>query len=169
LLATFPHDTYGVPASVLVGSDPTTATHYSYVYNGHGDVVAVTDASGTIAATYSYDAYSVPASSGSFHNGWSNPYRYDGKDGVRYDPETGLYWMSTRAYDPTPGRFISRDPLGRAPLFFADQPYAYVGNNALVNVDPRGHLYPAVHSLPPIRRLLALWWPCSGVDHAEAP
>ncbi len=33
--------------------------------------------------------------------------------------------MSVRAYDPTVGRFLARDPLGRAPLFFSDQPYAY--------------------------------------------
>ena len=32
---------------------------------------------------------------------WTNPYRYDGRDGVRYDGEMGLYWMSVRAYDPT--------------------------------------------------------------------
>jgi len=69
---------------------------------------------------------------------WTNPYRYDGRDGVRYDGETGLYWMSVRAYDPALGRFLSRDPLGRAPLFFSDQPYVYGGNNPLINVDPSG-------------------------------
>ena len=74
-------------------------------------------------------------------NGWTNPYRYDGRDGARYDVETGLYWLTTRAYDPTLGRFLQRDPLGRAPLFFADQPYAYAGNNPLLNVDPSGQRF----------------------------
>lgn len=46
--------------------------------------------------------------------------------------------MSVRAFDPSLGRFLSRDPLGRAPLFFADQPYVYGGNNPLINVDPSG-------------------------------
>ncbi len=46
--------------------------------------------------------------------------------------------MSVRAYDPTLGRFLSRDPLKRAPLVFTDQPYVYAGNNPLVNVDPSG-------------------------------
>ncbi len=32
--------------------------------------------------------------------------------------------MRVGAYDPTLGRFPQRDPLGRAPLFFPDQPYA---------------------------------------------
>jgi RHS repeat-associated protein len=57
---------------------------------------------------------------------------------VRADGETGRSWMRVRAYDPSVGRGISRDPLGRAPLFFADQPYADAGNNPLVNVDPSG-------------------------------
>jgi RHS repeat-associated protein len=169
LLATFPYDANRVPTSVLVGSNPCTATHYYYVYNGYGNVVAPIDANGNVAATYSCDAYGVPSSSENFANGWSSLYRYDGQDGVRYDPETGLYWMSTRAYDPTLGRFLTRDPLGRALLFFADQPYAYAGNNALDNVDPRGHQHPALHRLPPIRGLLALWWPCSRVECAGAP
>jgi hypothetical protein len=38
-----------------------------------------------------------------FSNGWRNPYLYDGEDGVRYDGETALYWMSVRAYDPAAG------------------------------------------------------------------
>jgi hypothetical protein len=46
--------------------------------------------------------------------------------------------MSVRAYDPALGRFLSRDPLGRAPLYFSDQPYVYAGNNPLINVDPSG-------------------------------
>lgn len=42
-----------------VGSDLTTAPcyyySYYYSYNGHGDVVDLTDANGTTVATYSYD------------------------------------------------------------------------------------------------------------------
>jgi RHS repeat-associated protein len=90
------------------------------------------------------DAVFPRANTKSFANGWSNPYRYDGRDGVRYDLETGLYRMSVRAYDPALGRFLSRDPLNRAPLFFDDQPYVYAGDNPLINVDPSGEsLIPA--------------------------
>jgi RHS repeat-associated protein len=58
---------------------------------------------------------------------WSNPLRYDSRGGVQYVAADNVYWMSVRAYDPTQGRFISRDPLGRAALFSANQPYAYAG------------------------------------------
>ena len=115
LLATFIYDSRGVPASVVVG-DPSQGgtTRYSYVYNAHGDVVALVDTNGTVQASYSYDAFgNLTSSSETLANGWSNPYRFDGAELVRYDPETNLYWMRVRAYDPTLGRFISHDPLGR--------------------------------------------------------
>jgi RHS repeat-associated protein len=142
MLASFSYDAAGVPTSVQVGSDPATAPRYYYVYNGHGDVVALTDASGTSVAAYAYDAWGVvQMDTEHFANGWRNPYLYDGRDGARYDTETGLYWLAVRAYDPTLGRFLSHDPLGRAPLFFADQPYAYAGNHPLLNVDPSGERF----------------------------
>jgi RHS repeat-associated protein len=140
-LATFTYDSSGVPASVQVGSDPTTAPRYYYVYNGHGDVVALVDATGASVASYAYDAFGQITSASENFGGtttWTNPYRYDGRDGVRYDGETDLSWMSVRAYDPALGRFLSRDPLGRVPLFFTDQSYVYAGNNPLSNVDPSG-------------------------------
>ena len=74
------------------------------------------DAQGNVAASYAYDAFGQLTAFRENFGGattWTNPYRYDGRDGVRYDGETGLYWMSVRAYDPALGRFLSRDPLGR--------------------------------------------------------
>lgn len=141
VLATFTYNSVGVPVSVQVGSDPNTSPRYYYVYNGHGDVVALVDAQGNSVASYNYDAFGQLTSASENFGGnttWTNPYRYDGQDGVRYDGETTLYWMSVRAYDPSLGRFLSRDPLNRVPLFFANQPYAYAGNNPLIKVDPSG-------------------------------
>ncbi len=102
--------------------------------------MALTDGSGNVVASYSYDAFGVVTSSSeSFPNGWSNPYRYDGGEGVRYDAETGLYWMRVRAYDPALGRFISHDPLGRLASMGLDvQPYIYVFNNPVNRTDPSG-------------------------------
>lgn len=148
LLASYTHDERGAPVSVQVGSDADTAPRYYYVYDARGDVVNLTDASGAVVATYAYDTWgNLTTSSESIPNAhsWVNPFRFDGREGVRYDGSDGLYWMSVRAYDPTIGRFLSRDPLGRAPLFFADNPYVYAGNNPLSNVDPGGQYRAAGH------------------------
>ena len=147
LLATYTCDERGAPVSVQVGSSSTSPRYY-YVYDARGDVVNLTDASGAVVATYAYDAWgNLTTSSEAIPgaNGWVNPFRFDGRDGVRYDGSDGLYWMSVRAYDPTIGRFLSRDPLARAPLFLADNPYVYAGNNPLSNVDPSGQYRAAGH------------------------
>ncbi len=141
ILATFIYDINGLPTSVVLGN-PASGPRYYYVYNGHGDVVALVDTSGNVVASYAYDAFgSLISSSESFQSGWSNPFRYDGAEGVRYDPETNLYWMSVRAYDPMLGRFISHDPLGRLAAEGQDtQPYVYAGNNPVNQTDPSGML-----------------------------
>ncbi len=144
-IASFAYDRNGVPESV----DLTTSAgivRYYYVYNGHGDVVALVDVNGTSRATYTYDEFGVlKTNTETFPNNlfnWTNPYRYDGKERVRYDSETGLYWMSVRAYDPALGRFITHDPLGRLAEWGADlQPYVYTDNNPVNKTDPSGMWY----------------------------
>ncbi len=55
--------------------------------------------------------------------------------GREYDSETGLYYYRARYYNPTQGRFLSRDPLGYLPDVNL---YRYVGNNPLNLTDPNG-------------------------------
>jgi YD repeat-containing protein len=57
LLASFTYDSMGVPVSVQVGSDPTTAPRYYYQYDGQGNVIALTDEFGGSAGIYAYDAF----------------------------------------------------------------------------------------------------------------
>lgn len=61
--------------------------------------VATENAYGNVTVGYSYDAFGQLAGASESLGGttaWTTPYRYDGRDGVRYDGETGLYWMSVR-------------------------------------------------------------------------
>lgn len=54
-------------------------TTYFYHYNGHGDVVALTDSTGATVAEYDYDAYGLPTSTptpGSIAD--LNPFHYAG-------------------------------------------------------------------------------------------
>ena len=68
-----------------------------------------------------------------------NPFRYRG---YFYDVETGLYFLKTRYYDPTIGRFINIDSIN-----YVDPEsinglnlYAYCGNNPIMYIDESGHL-----------------------------
>ena len=67
-----------------------------------------------------------------------NPFRYRG---YYYDTETGLYYLNSRYYDPSIGRFINADDISYI------QPtdinglnlFAYCGNNPVMYVDPTGN------------------------------
>jgi len=108
---------------------------YYYHYNGHGDVTNLTDQSGNIVASYTYDAWgNILSSSGAMAA--SNPYRYAG---YRYDTETGLYYLIARYYSPANGSFLSVDPEpGSSTDSLSLNPYNYAGNNPVMYADPDG-------------------------------
>jgi len=54
---------------------------------------------------------------------WDNEILYCG---YRYDPETGLYHVRHRPYDPLTGRWLTRDPIGYADGMSL---YAYLASN----------------------------------------
>ena len=51
-----------------------------------------------------------------------------------YDKETGLYYLTTRYYDPEVGRFISAD----VQVAYGYNRYAYCNNNPVMGYDPEG-------------------------------
>ena len=86
-------------------------TEYYYVLNLQGDVVAILDSSGEMVVEYVYDAWGrVLSTDGELEDslGLHNPLRYRG---YVYDRETGLYYLQSRYYNPTLGRFISADDV----------------------------------------------------------
>lgn len=123
------------------------ATYY-YQVNGHGDVTALTDASGNTVAQYQYDAWgNIISQSGTMAS--ANPYRYAG---YRYDEGTGLYYLMARYYDSNTGRFTTRDTFhGFEATPLGQNLYAYTKNNPVMYIDPDGHyaqiLYTALRFL----------------------
>lgn len=112
------------------------ASTYFYHYNGHGDVVALTDATGAVVAEYDYDAYGLPMTTG-LEGSIVNPFRYAG---YYYDAETGFYYLNARYYWANVGRFITRDMFHG----FENEPaslnqYNYAQSNPVMNVDPFGY------------------------------
>ena len=106
-----------------------SATTSYYEADGLGSLTSLSDNSGSLAATYTYDSFgNLLASSGSIVNN----FRYTGRE---FDPETSLYYYRTRYYDPGTGRFVNEDPLSLSTgLNF----YRYVDNNPPLFNDPFG-------------------------------
>jgi RHS repeat-associated protein len=77
-----------------------------YSYNGHGDVVQLTNASGTVARDYRYDAFGVEQG---IDVNDTNPFRYCGE---YYDAEAETYYLRARYYSPKIGRFTQADTFG---------------------------------------------------------
>ncbi len=65
-----------------------------------------------------------------------NLFTWNGAYGYEWIPETGLYHVGARVYDPRTARWLQRDPIGigggNANL------YLYCLNNPLMSVDPSG-------------------------------
>jgi RHS repeat-associated protein len=120
---------------VLVKHEKSVGGQYYYLYNGHGDVIEILDDHGNTVNSYQYDEW------GNITNQVEaiiNPFKYTGEV---FDEESGLYYLRARYYDPTSGRFISKDTYeGNITNPLSLNQYTYVGNNPLKYIDPSGHM-----------------------------
>jgi len=102
---------------------------YSYLYDGKGNVSALTDSSQNLVASYRYDVFGkLLKKIGSL----DQPYRFSTK---QYDEQTGLIDFGYRFNNPVIGRWMTRDPLGEAGGINL---YGFVGNNPVNFYDPYG-------------------------------
>ena len=109
------------------------ATQTFYLFNGHGDVVQLTDAIGTVIKSYVYDAFGIELNPDPSD---TNVFRYCGE---YFDKETGTIYLRARYYDPVIGRFITEDSYrggDRDPLSL--HLYAYGHSNPVFYADPSG-------------------------------
>ena len=110
-----------------------------YTQNAHGDVVNLTDETGAVTKSYTYDAFGVEQN---IDDSDTNAFRYCGE---YFDAETGTVYLRARYYDPSIGRFISRDSYaGKNEDPLSLNLYTYCHNNPIIGVDPNGH---ALHIL----------------------
>ena len=112
-----------------------TDTEYFYVKNLQGDILKVITATGTEAATYTYDAWGkLLTSTGDLAE--VNPLRYRG---YFYDTETSLYYLKSRYYDPEVGRFINPDGYNSTGQgIIGTNMFAYCLNNPAIFSDDAG-------------------------------
>jgi RHS repeat-associated protein len=105
-----------------------TATYY-YHADGLGSITGLSNTSGNIVQTYTYDSFGNMTSTGSINQ----PFTYTARE---YDTETSMYFYRARYYDPKVGRFVTKDPIS-----FAGGDvnlYGYVLNDPVVWIDPWG-------------------------------
>jgi len=121
-------------AGTGTGTSGTNAaeTHY-YQYDPNGSVRLLTNGTGAITDTYTYDAFgNLLAQTGTTENS----YLYNGQ---QYDANTGFYYLRARYMNPSTGTFISMDPA-QGSIFdpVSLHKYLYANANPVMNSDPSG-------------------------------
>ena len=135
----FVYDAEGKPFMLRLNGK----TDYFYLYNGLGDVVGLIDSSNKVVVRYQYNSWGKVTSSEDT-SGVSlatlNPFRYRK---YVYDPETGLYCLGSRYYDPEVGRFVNADDPGtifaKPQELYNKNLYAYCDNNPVIREDIQGY------------------------------
>ena len=140
----FVYDDGNQPFAMIYKHGSETELYY-YLVNAQGDVSAILDSGGKIAASYDYDAWGnctvydssakVLTDPTSIAN--LNPLRYRG---YYYDAETGFYYLQSRYYDFANCRFINADTFATTDAngFLSANMFAYCENNPVSNSDSEG-------------------------------
>ena len=120
---------------------------YRYILNLQGDVVGLYDLTrDCMAMTYTYDAWGRELSWSTLNSGYAgllygNPLTYRG---YIYDRETGFYYLQSRYYDPTIGRFLNADDtafIGASGTLLGWNLFVYCENNPVSGFDYSGYFY----------------------------
>jgi len=105
-----------------------------YGYDGQGSVRYLTDTSGNVSDTYTFDAFgNLIATTGTT----PNEFLYVGE---RYDANLGFYYLRARYLNPQSGRFQTMDTfegVNQDPLTL--HKYLYANADPINKLDPSGH------------------------------
>ncbi len=94
-----------------------------YLRDALGSVMALTDDSGVVKTTYTYDPFGSVTVSGEISD---SPFQYTGRE----NDGTGLYYYRARYYSPELQRWINEDSL-ECEREHGKNLYGYVGNNPM--------------------------------------
>jgi RHS repeat-associated protein len=121
----------GTTARYLPGISEQRNGVSTYFHEGIKNAITQTNASQSVTATKRYDAFGLQVAS---TGAWKSPFAYGGPWGYQEDGDAyGMKLLGHRYYDPSTGRFLSRD-IARDGRSW----YAYCRNNPLGFADPSG-------------------------------
>lgn len=118
---------------------------YYYIKNAQDDIIGIKDSNLNTIALYEYDSFgkilSIKDVNGNqiisdTHVAHINPFRFRS---YYYDNETGFYYLNSRYYNPTWGRFINLDGIVGANMdILSLNLYSYCSNNFINYSDVAG-------------------------------
>ena len=117
---------------------------FYFLKNLQGDVISITNASGTTVANYTYDAWGaceIANDTSGCNIATINPFRYRS---YYYDDEIGMYYLQSRYYDPKVGRFINTDDAAYISIYaspLCNNLFAYCQNSCVVGIDSSGYFF----------------------------
>lgn len=114
-------------------------TAYYFVRNLQNDIIEIVNENAEPVAKYSYDAWgacTITEDVSRCNIATINPFRYRS---YYYDEETSLYYLQSRYYAATVGRFINADcKLGTEPGALSYALHSYCNNSPVISEDPLG-------------------------------
>ena len=142
------YDEAGSPIGLMYRNSTYASGVYDSFFfekNLQGDVIAVYDATGTKIGSYTYDAWgnfttTVTSGNTTLENNivrYYNPFRYRS---YFYDTETGWYYLQSRYYVPSLGRFLNADGQLNGGLLGYNL-FAYCDNNPVNRIDYTGEAW----------------------------
>lgn len=156
-----------------LGSTAGVQRTIEYLHGDHlGSVQAITNSSGKVLATLSYDAWGNRRDPSTWDGPPVAPATIErGFGGHRHLDDVALIHMGGRVYDPVVGRFISPDPVVQSPSDLQSlNRYSYVSNNPVSMTDPTGFFSKKL--MKSLRKLLRVAVPAAiaivGFPHLSA-
>jgi RHS repeat-associated protein len=126
--------TYGLqgPISMSQLINGQWVTSY-FIYDGEGNVRALTDPTGNVTDTFDYDAF------GNLINRTGNTPNTRFFHGEEFDPDLGLYNLRARLMNQDTGRFFTADTFENSQFDRLNRhKYIYASNNPINIADPSG-------------------------------
>ena len=147
------YDEFGAPIAIQYRNTNYLEGDFDIFFlerNMFGDIIGIYNEAGERIGVYSYDAWGMVSSSYDYADEeleylMVDEYNPFGYRGYFYDRESNLYYLQSRYYSPTKGRFINADAaevITATPMGLTDKNlFAYCDNNPVMRTDEDGEFW----------------------------